>query len=247
MTTTKPTTTKATTTRKPTTTLPPRRNPKTGLLKPFETYEVILNANNELHFPEDGFLDWAKAGAGIHKIDKAQALFYSTFFKANVLRTGVPITYALAAMGLESRFDADAYNKNLLGSNKENDPAKYDIGIAQLNLKYLIDPKVPERATLELARAFAHDPAQAVPYFFDQKKKLLDYARTLTFNLGVGADPRADNPYFIASTMYNMGRTGGYNAIQTNTVNGHANSVALLEVKFAKQLGEYPVMQEVLK
>jgi len=216
------------------------RNPKNT------TYGAIVERNNAIFGRSQGqVLEWGNpVSSAIHRISLQTAEDISTHLKRGAIQKGLPLTYTLACIAQESLFDPECFNKNLSGSNRENNPAKYDIGLCQLNLRYLIDPKVPERATLELAQSFAHNLDLAVPYFLENQKGLLDYARTLSWSRG--ADPRSKNPLWVASTMFNQGRVGGVRNIEARDAGIHGASIAKLEVWFADQLGYASVMSDVL-
>ena len=215
------------------------------------TYGLILAFNNRIFGKSDlKVLEFGNpVSSAIYRIDMDTAMMISTHLKRGTIEKDLPLSYTLACIAQESLFDPQCFNKNLRGSNREDNPAKYDIGLCQLNLRYLIDPKVPGRSTLEEAREFAHDLDRAIPYFLQNQKDLLDYAKGLKW--GKGADPRTVNPYFVASTLYNMGRAGGAEALRggpgARSVTPHAASISKLESRFALELGLPSVMTDVLE
>ena len=186
-------------------------------------------------------------GVVIHKLDDATAKALAEVIIANTTAPGdgdsdpFPLSYALACLCLESCFDTKCQNANLLGSNKQNDPAGYDEGVAQLKLRFLIGQE--GIATADEARAFALDPAKAIPYFVRVVRGHLAQADALAMTLPQDVNPVYLNRFAVARMFYNFGVTGGTKMIRENAPTpASVLHVAHYDYAFAKALGVKPVM-----
>ena len=224
----------------------PAPNPAPSLVD--KVAGIVLDVNhkipfilgiNEYHVPLKGVV--------IHKLDGATAKALAEVIIANTTAPGegdsdpFPLSYALACLCLESCFDAKCQNGNLLGSNKQNDPAGYDEGIAQLKLRYIIGQEGIE--TVDEARAFALDPAKAIPYFVRVMRGHLEQADALAMTLPKNANPVYLNRFAAARMLYNFGVTGGTHMIRDNApIPGSVLHTAHYDYSFSKTLGVAPVM-----
>ena len=195
------------------------------------TISQIMLAQNNSHFPgAELYLSNPAKGVTMHKIPPEMADDLADTFTKNV--SNFPVPYALACMCIEALFDPNCVNGNLMGSNKQNDPLGYDMGMCQLKLKYL------PTGTLEERKAFAFDPNQAIPYFVRTMQTNVSWASTQigSFESDVFEDFR--NPYFLATCAYNFGKVGILEMITTKEpLPTHGIHVRDLERTFAKELG----------
>jgi len=194
---------------------------------------------------------WAdpSAGTAFHRIDGtlatalAKVISLQCVAYAEPAALQLPICFYLACIAIESRFDPQCQNGNFHSSNLTHDPAGYDVGIAQLKLKYLAPALGVDVPT---ANTYALNPEQALPYMAKLMRELVQFATALIgANAGDSAIlPAFCNPWLVATCAYNFGETGmagtadSPGIFQTATeIPAHGKLVIELEQGFCKQLG----------
>lgn len=173
--------------------------------------QAILTYNNGLSFFKDAAsYTVAAKGVVIHKIDGVQATAIADPIEAGAKEFGLDPCFLSGCLLIESTGDPSCQNGNLGPgeSNTQNDPLGYDMGIAQLKLRYLVGSAtgVTDAAS---ARSFALDITKAIPYFCSLMAGKVAYAKTvIAENISTVPDPRLKNPYLLGTGMYNFGDTG---------------------------------------
>jgi hypothetical protein len=212
--------------------------------------QLLLAYNNRITFTNGVFLNPRK-GVAIHKLVPDQAAQIADALRAALAPdqpgqpARLPLSYALACLCIESLFDPACMNGNLLGSNPNNDPAGYDVGIAQLKLRYLIGA---DAKTVDDARAFALDPTKAIPHFVARMGAALVVAEANIAELQPGSAilPQFRNPYYYATGAYNFGATGMRKVVDTATVPPvHCEQVVKFEQNFATALGTTSIFTDI--
>ncbi len=172
-------------------------------------------------------------------LNTTQCLQLSVLIKRCAALTGLPLGFALATLDQESQFWPQALNDN----GQPGNVLAQDVGIAQLHIESILNPKVEALATPEAAVRFALDPAKAVQYAFRLLAQHVNAAKTHRWS--ATADPRSRNPFWTACVFYNSGATGGARVIEAHKVPEHAHNVATKEVRIARALNLPSVMQDV--
>ena len=223
----------------------PRPAPPTGVptdaVAPSDKLASVIftyNATKPYFAISDSWSVPAK-GVIIHKITQAQANEISTAVQAAATKYGLPLTYALACLAVESVLDPNCVNGNLGPgeSNTANDPLGYDDGIAQLKLRYLVGaaPGVTDSASAYL---FAKDVNRAAPYFCSLMAGHFAAAKEiLAKDTSSAPDVRLRNPWVYATGSYNFGETGMAKVFASGEYPSHCTSVVSDEQYFAAKLG----------
>lgn len=200
---------------------------------------VIAHYNNTVPLFGLGLTSWHNAfsGSTIHKIDATTARILAITLLGHT--SGLPLPYALACLAIESAFDLQAENQNLLGSNKAHEEAGYDVGVAQLKLRYLA---AGAHCSIAQAHEFALDATRAIPYFVGEMKANLARAQVLIKAPDWPSTTYARDPYLIATILYNFGVSGGTEKIRAGAPIHHADVVAALDRQFAAALGFAPTI-----
>jgi len=195
----------------------------------------ILNENGGPAY-QGGLVVNVSKGTVIHKISNTTADTLAEIIISASKQTGLPISYGMACLCAESLFDPWCQNGNYLGSNKEKSPDGYDVGIAQLKLKYLVGQDGV--TDIDSARSFALDPSKAIPYCFKMMSGRLTTADEF---IAAPHDDHSDyagfaNKYYVATAMYNFGKSG-FLAMDHHSPLPHCEIVKRYEVIFATSLG----------
>jgi hypothetical protein len=190
--------------------------------------QAILQENNN-QFPVSLVTRaaWHLKGVIINEIGIEMAQTLAGLFTATQPKyPKVPLVYALACCDIESVFDPNAVNGNYLGSNPTHSLGGKDVGLCQLKLKEL-------PMTLDDAKAFAFDPVQCLPYFFDEYTGLIEWASGLQRS-------SAWNPKYgilaWATGAYNYGRTGIMPMLESGEDISHCDKVLNLCSWFSEVL-----------
>ncbi|MGB8910004.1 MAG: hypothetical protein WCC84_14760 [Candidatus Cybelea sp.] len=182
--------------------------PDTGLTP---LARAILEYNNGLlFFKLAASYTVALKGVVIHKIDAVQAAAVAEAIAAGAKEYDLDPCFLSGCLLIESTGDPNCQNGNLGPgeSNTQNDPLGYDMGVAQLKLRYLVGSAQGVSDAAD-ARAFALDITQAIPYFCSLMAGKVAYAKTvIAKNTSSVPDKRLNNPYLLATGMYNFGDTG---------------------------------------
>lgn len=172
---------------------------------------AILEYNNGLlFFKLASSYTVALKGVVIHKIDAVQAAAVAEAIAGGAKEYDLDPCFLSGCLLIESTGDPNCQNGNLGPgeSNTQNDPLGYDMGVAQLKLRYLVGSAQGVSDAAE-ARAFALDITQAIPYFCSLMAGKVAYAQTvIAKNTSSVPDKRLNNPYLLATGMYNFGDTG---------------------------------------
>jgi hypothetical protein len=213
--------------------------------------EAILAYNNDLAMFKDA-VSWTEPAKGvvIHKIAEADALAITLAVKAATTKYALPITYTLGCLAIESTLDPLCENGNFLGSNTAKDPIGYDMGIAQLKLRYLVGT-APNVKTVDDARAFAFNPELAIPYHCSLMATHVIWAQgIIDGNSSSAPDPRFNDPncgvFLLATGAYNFGNTGMLAYYENGTFPSHCQHVIDLERSFAEKTGVVSVFSSLL-
>lgn len=185
-----------------------------------------------------------------HKISQADANLIATVLAAVVDSApqgspALPLSYVLACLAIESAFDPKAENSNQMGSNKAGEPGGYDVGIAQLKLRYLA---IELGSSIEDARLFALDPTRAIPHFAGLMQGHLQWWATAFQHSKL---PSLRNKYYAATMTYNFGREGLLNHLIADDFpknalgETHGDIVVQLERRFANQLNTTSVFDDI--
>lgn len=246
--------------------------------------DILLGYNNSLsNFKDDDVYTNEEEGVIIHKITPATAAAVSTRIKPSVLvfqqiLPGVDArSVVTGCLAIESTLDPACSNANIgetstgvARSNPTNDPAKYDMGIAQLKLEYLIgqkprrntngnvlvdntgkvlyEPLVPGVTDVDSARAFALNLDEAIPYFCSlMSDKLVWAMEVIAKNTSSVPDVRLSNPWLLATGAYNFGETGMLAYYENGTFPSHCQKVIDLEAYFAEKLGVPSIFADLPK
>lgn len=206
-----------------------------------QVYEAILQYNNSQALFKL-LPSWSNPikGVVIHKIDQAGAEAISARIKPACEAEGLPLTYTLGCLAIESVLDPQCQNGNLGPgeSNTANDPLGYDMGIAQLKLRYLVEGHAPGCTDAVSANAFALDVDRAIPYHCSlMAGKVLWAQNVIQANTSSAPDSRLSNPYLLATGAYNFGQTGMMGYYESGQFPSHCQHVLDLEQYFAKLLG----------
>lgn len=213
--------------------------------------DAILLYNN-------GLSNWATAiegvwndlvkGVVIHKIDLPTAAAVSTRVKPSAAAVGLPLAYVLGCLAIESTLDPACQNGNLGPgeSNTANDPLGYDMGIAQLKLRYLVDV-APGVTDAPSALAFALDIDKAIPYFCSLMAGKLLWAQNIAqANTSSAPDVRLTSaPLLLATGAYNFGETGMLAYYEGGTFPSHCQQVLDLSRYFEAKLGEPDIFADL--
>jgi hypothetical protein len=201
--------------------------------------EAALAKNHAYTYDAAGNHAFQAQGGGLHKLDEATALAIAEVIVDNA-DGGLTVPYLMGCIGIESVFDPKCENGNYsygahVGSNPTEHEDGFDVGIAQLKLKYLMEDR---KCDVVAAHAFACDYTKAIPYMATTMKLLLGYADAL-----IQDTKRSDvledfmNRYIVATGAYNYGRTGMKNLIATATVlPAHCKVVKQYEQEYAALL-----------
>lgn len=201
--------------------------------------DLILAKNATYPYDATGSHPFTSKGGGLHKIDDATALGIAKVISDNA-DGGLTIPYMMACIAIESLFDPKCENGNYTymghtGSNPDKKPEGFDVGIAQLKLKYLMQDR---KLSVEEADAFAKDYTKAIPYMTTTMKLLLGYADALIQdNKRTDQIPALLNRYCLATLAYNLGRTGLKRYLATATaISTHGSVVMAYENEYSKKL-----------
>jgi hypothetical protein len=209
---------------------------------------IILAKNWTYSYDSDGVYPFLSKGGAIHKIDKPTSEAIAKVIIDNA-DGGLTVPYLMACIAEESLFDPACENGNYsyvghVGSNPTKSPDGFDVGIAQLKLKFLMDDK---KFDVTAAAVFAKDITKAIPYMATTMKLLLGYADALIQD----TKPRTDTPlgmmnrYSIATGAYNFGRTGMKQLVTSaTTLPSHCVTIMSYEKQYAKQLNLKSVFQD---
>jgi hypothetical protein len=205
--------------------------------------DVIRSYNNGLSnwaTPEATLWSDVVKGVIIHKIDLPTAAAISTRVKPSAVMYELPLTFVLACLAIESTLDPRCENGNLGPgeSNTANDPLGYDMGIAQLKLRYLVG-SAPGVTDAPSALAFAFDVDKAIPYFCSlMATKYLWAQNVIQQNNSSAPDSRLNEfPLLLATGAYNFGDNGMLVYYENGTFPTHCQHVLNLEQYFAGKLG----------
>lgn len=204
--------------------------------------QAILTYNNGLAFFKlSGSYFVAAKGVVIHKIDAVQAAPIAEAIEAGAKDYELDQCFLTGCLLIESTGDPACQNGNLGPgeSNTQNDPLGYDIGIAQLKLRYLVGA-AQGVTDAPSARAFAFDIAKAIPHFCSLMASKVAYAKTvIADNTSCAPDPRLNDPYLLGTGMYNFGNTGMVeNYYATGLFPSHCQQVEDLTNYVAKATGQ---------
>lgn len=208
--------------------------------------KVILDYNQSRPFfaLSDSYSIPAK-GVIIHKITAAQAQILAGAIAESAAKYGLPISYVLACLAIESCLDPNCVNGNLGPgrSNPTNDPLGYDDGVGQEKLRYLIG--YHGILTADEARQFAFDIPKAVDYHCAVMAGDIAWAKQIIAQYPSIGDPRFHDPLVLATGAYNFGKTGILDNYYMKDVftdgqdgrSNHCQTVINDEAFFAKQIG----------
>lgn len=205
--------------------------------------DIILEMNGGPAYTNGVVYNPAK-GTLIHKVSKQTADTLAETMIAASKETSLPLAYGMACLCAESLFDPACQNGNLLGSNKANDPAGYDMGIAQLKLRYLIGNS--GITDVNSAQTFAMDPTKAIPYCFRSMNSRLLTADEFIKQTNPDTQEFVGfhNRYYVATAEYNFGKTG-FDEMNHNEPVSHSDIVMKYERQFSTLLGEPSVFGDV--
>jgi hypothetical protein len=200
---------------------------------------VILAYNNSQAFFKLGPA-WSVPAKGvvIHEINAGEANAISLQIQKSAPQHNLPTSYVLACLAIESVLDPNCENGNFAGSNPTKDPLGYDMGIAQLKLRYITAEGVTFENP-EQAKAFAFDVSKAIPYFcLEMAGKIAAAKDVIARNTSSAPDARLNNPLILGTCLYNFGTTGGVeNYYQKGVFPSHCTHVIDLWQYFDKALG----------
>jgi hypothetical protein len=213
-----------------------------------QTEDVIQDYNNALDlFRSSDVYHNPVEGVTIHKITAAQAAAISTRIKPAAAQYELPLSYALACLAIESTFDPECENANIgvnaagvARSNPTNDPLGYDMGIAQLKLRYLIGSVADADSVVDAAsaKAFAFSVDRAIPYFCSlMADKIMWATNVIERDTSSAPDVRLRNPLLLATGSYNFGETGMLEYFENGTFPSHCQHVVNLSRYFSSKLG----------
>jgi hypothetical protein len=199
--------------------------------------QVIFNANARVPFKGDAWVNY-KSGSMIHRITPDLAVVIANVIRAQPIQSSpsMPLSYLLACLCIESAMDPYAMNGNFLGSNPIKDAGGYDVGIAQLKIKYLV---------LDINGSYttALSAKDAIPLFIARMVTHVKAAEALTLK------PPFTNAYLYATGAYQLGDTGmanWYRAAENTTWPKHCLQVLDLEHSFATALGVPSIFQGLI-
>jgi hypothetical protein len=202
---------------------------------------LILAQNNKIAYIDGVFANPIK-GAVIHKIDEATAEQVGLAIQQMADGYKLPLSFVLGGLFIEGCFDPKCQNGNLGPgeSNTANDPLGYDMGIAQLKLRYLIG--LYGLKTADEARAFALDFNKAISHYCKTMAGYVADAKTTP-----GLSGNYTNPYYEATCRYNFGATGLQKLQEQNHFAPlpHGKDVVDLERAFAKTLGLTSIFEDL--
>jgi hypothetical protein len=209
---------------------------------------LILAKNWTYSYNAYGVYPFLSKGGALHKIDITDA---REIAQAIIDAATGPLTvpYIMACLAIESLFDPKCENGNYsyvghTGSNPDKLPEGFDVGIAQLKLKYLMEDR---KLDVDAAHAFACDVTKAIPYMATTMKLLLGYADALIQDTKRSdIPPPLMNRYCVSTNAYNYGRTGMKAIMQSAKVQpSHGMVVVAYEKQYSKQLNIPSVFQEL--
>lgn len=204
--------------------------------------DIILEMNGGPNY-NVGVLYNPQKGTLIHKISEETADTLAGIMIAASTESGLQLSYGMACLCAESLFDPQCQNGNLMGSNKTNQPDGYDVGIAQLKLRYLIGTL--GIADVHSAETFALDPTKAIPYCFKSMYSRLAVAdEYISRQRAVAEYAGFTNRYYVATAEYNFGKTG-FEEMDHAKALSHCDIVEKYEKKFSKLLGEPSVFGDI--
>lgn len=179
-------------------------------------------------------------GSRIHEIDAPTAGIIAQEILQVTAAKQFDLPFALAQICLESAFDPKAEMGNFRGSNTDRVLDRYDMGLCQLKLLYIIGHKNSSGAILAdaaAAREFACDIHEAIPFFIQKLAGLLAWADKQIPTLGASINPKFKNRYYLAAGAYNFGETDLLKKIADGSDLAHCVHVSHLCASFAKVLG----------
>lgn len=185
------------------------------------------------------------SGSKLHAIDTPTAHMLALVIMNVCKEEGLDLAYALAQIAKESAFDPKAENGNYAptGSNPDKKPEGFDIGLCQLKIEYLlnqVDVNGVKIETTDEAYAMAFDPNRAVPFFAQKSLGLLAWAKKNVTALPKLANPKFQNPFYLAAGAYNFGTNperGVFSKISQGQDLKHCVDVAAMTAHFASILG----------
>lgn len=200
--------------------------------------DIILAENHRWFLLSDqNWLVNPDKGVTMHKIDGVTALSLEDLITTGTAGTWRSLPFSLACIDIEGIYDPDCINGNFLGSNKARLPEGFDVGVAQLKLRYVM---ASEKCSIDDARGFAFNPKKAIPYFFGIMAGHLVWADSVIAQQKVKPDSAFNsaylNRYLLATCSYNEG-DGGMEKLLTAPTISHGTHVMDMERKFASQLG----------
>lgn len=205
---------------------------------------LVQHYNSGITFT-NGVYSVPSKGVTIHALATSEALVIAQLLAQLTPSGGMTTAFIMACLCIESLFDPGCENGNLAGSNPTNQAGGYDVGIAQMKLKYINEPGVTDATS---ARAFALDPAKAIPAFIATMTAQLRYANIAIAAFGDGSAilPQFRNPYYYATGAYNFGSTGMKTIVASATVPpAHCETVKKYEQGFASALGSASVFADI--
>jgi hypothetical protein len=211
--------------------------------------KAILNYNNGLlFFKLAASYSIPIKGVVIHKIDAMQAAAIAVEIEAGAARYDLDPCFLTGCLLIESTGDPNCQNGNLAPgeSNTQNDRLGYDMGVAQLKLRYLTG-SAPGVTDAPGARAFALDITRAIPYFCSLMAGKVAYAKTvIAQNTAPVPDTRLNNPYLLGTGMYNFGNTGMVeNYYSKGIFPPHCQQVQALTNYTAKATGQPSIFESL--
>ena len=131
-------------------------------------------------------------GGVIHRLTDAQITDVAAFIRAASTKWDVPLATLAGWLCVESRFDPSAYNPNnqhaLPDSTDFDEFLRADIGIAQIDGRYLFSWPGMTGLTWQAQKALAFDPSWAVDAFAAHAASLLSKCKPLdafeSYNVG---------------------------------------------------------------
>jgi hypothetical protein len=210
---------------------------------------VILAYNNGKSYfklsPTWTVLVGGAANVIIHKVSITQANAIAALL-TSLAGPNYPLQFLLACLAVESVLDPACQNANL-AANESNagapqNLAGYDMGIAQLKLKYVMSAT---GLGVNQAMDFALDIKTAVPYHIQAMNALLLKADQILANPSSAADPRMNNRWMLATWMYNEGEEGAMAAYNAGEFPNHCASVLGDIQYFERSLGLQPMLPDL--
>lgn len=178
-------------------------------------------------------------GSRIHEIDGPTARAIAQTIVQATAAKQFDLPFALAQIAIESAFDPKAEMGNFRGSNTDHLLERYDMGLCQLKLLYVIGHKNSKGDVLTdapAARDFAFDMHEAIPFFVQKLAGLLAWADAKIPTLSPTVNPKFRNRYYLAAGAYNFGETDLFAKIADGSDLAHCVHVSHLCANFAKVL-----------